>query len=263
MSKSKEKHHSHEDASGGPDKEDARRRTTDARPEKTDDGRQPAHRSPLGEGGTTDPPSPERFGGQATDDGLPTVAPEAKVGRQTTETEQQAAPAEAADQVEKLARLQDRLLRLQADFDNFRKRTLREKSELFDSANQALMLELLPVLDHLKLGIQAASAHQADPAFREGLTMIFDQLMGVLSKFGLSPIETENQVYDPNRFEAVNSLPSATEPEGIVLALVRRGYMLRNKLLRPAQVIVSSGPPSEQKAEDRGQTPDARQEKTN
>ncbi|MBU4212448.1 MAG: nucleotide exchange factor GrpE [Verrucomicrobia bacterium] len=175
------------------------------------------------------------------------------------------APAEAADlpamlriamqagQVEKLAQLQDRLLRLQADFDNFRKRTLREKSELFDSANQALMLELLPVLDHLQLGIQAASAHQADPAFREGLTLIFDQLMGVLSKFGLSPIETENQAFDPNRFEAVNALPSATEPEGIVLALVRRGYMLRNKLLRPAQVIVSSGPPPEQNAECRMQ----------
>lgn len=172
------------------------------------------------------------------------------------------APAEAAGQVEKLALLQDRLLRLQADFDNFRKRTLREKSELFDSANQALMLELLPVLDHLQLGIQAASAHQADPAFREGLTLIFDQLMGVLSKFGLSPMETENQVFDPNRFEAVNTLPSMTEPEGTVLALVRRGYMLRNKLLRPAQVIVSSGPPLEEKADDRRRTPDDRQEKT-
>ena len=157
-----------------------------------------------------------------------------------------AMPVEADDQVRKLAQLQDRLLRLQADFDNFRKRTLREKSELFDSANQALMLELLPVLDHLQLGIQAASAHQADPAFREGLALIFDQLMGVLSKFGLSPIETEKQVFDPNRFEAVNALPSATEPEGIVLALVRRGYMLRNKLLRPAQVIVSSGPAPEE-----------------
>jgi len=159
---------------------------------------------------------------------------------------QVSAPGEAADQVEKLAQLQDRLLRLQADFDNFRKRTLREKNELFDSANQALMLELLPVLDHLQLGIQAACAHQADPAFREGLALIFDQLMGVLSKFGLSPIETENQAFDPDRFEAVNALPSATEPEGMVLALVRRGYMVRNKLLRPAQVIVSSGPPPEE-----------------
>jgi molecular chaperone GrpE len=172
------------------------------------------------------------------------------------------APAEAVGQTEKRAQLQDQLLRLQADFDNFRKRILREKNELFDSANQALMLELLPVLDHLHLGIQAASVHQPDSAFREGLSLIFDQLMGVLSKFGLSPIETENQIFDPNRFEAVNALPSATEAEGTVLALVRRGYMLRNKMLRPAQVIVSSGPPPEQKAEDRCRTPDAGQEKT-
>ena len=187
-----------------------------------------------------DGPDQEDAGRRATD-----------TGPEKTDTEKDAGqpPVKAADHVEKLAKLQNRLLRLQADFDNFRKRTLREKSELFDSANQALMLELLPVLDHLQLGIQAASAQQADKAFREGLTMIFDQLMGVLSKFGLSPIKAENQVFDPNWFEAVNTLPSATEPEGIVLALVRRGYMLRNKLLRPAQVIVSSGPPPEQNAE--------------
>ena len=222
MSKNKEKHHAHEGAE--------KNNPSSAGPALVPGGgNQPAHRSPLGESGTTDPPSPERFGGQA-----PAAA------------EDETVKAEAADQVGKLAQLQDRLLRLQADFDNFRKRTLREKSELFDSANQALMLELLPVLDHLQLGIQAASAHQADPAFREGLALIFDQLMGVLSKFGLSPIETEKQVFDPNRFEAVNALPSATEPEGIVLALVRRGYMLRNKLLRPAQVIVSSGPAPEE-----------------
>ena len=244
MSKSKEKpwsptappeagkHHSHEDADGG---------------------RQSALRS-LGEAGTPDPTTLKELRGASARPEKTAVgegAPSATI-----------LPAEAAEQVEKLARLQDRLLRLQADFDNFRKRTLREKNELFDSANQALMLELLPVIDHLHLGIQAASAHQADPAFREGLTMIFDQLMGVLSKFGLSPIETENQVFDTNRFEAVNTLPSATEPEGIVLALVRRGYMLRNKLLRPAQVIVSSGPPSEEKADARRQTTDAGQEKT-
>ena len=214
MSKSKEKHHSREDA--GQRKKDDGRQTTDDGPDQEDAGR------------------------RATD-----------TGQEKTDTEKDAGqpPVKAADHVEKLAKLQDRLLRLQADFDNFRKRTLREKSELFDSANQALMLELLPVLDHLHLGIQAASAHQANPAFREGLGLILDQLMGAMSKFGLSPIATENQVFDPNRFEAVNALPSATEPEGIVLSSVRRGYMLRNKLLRPAQVIVSSGPPPEQNAE--------------
>jgi molecular chaperone GrpE len=171
-------------------------------------GNRPAHHSPLGEGGTTAPASPAGYAGQAPEDGLPTAAPGAKAGQPT-------APAEAAGQTEQLARLQDRLLRLQADFDNFRKRTLREKNELFDSANQALMLELLPVLDHLHLGIQATTAHEADPAFREGLVLILDQLMGVLSKFGLSPMASEKQVFDPNRFEAVNALHPQPSRKGL------------------------------------------------
>ena len=220
MSKNKGKQHSNENTEKK-HSSSAGQMTDDGR-QMTDDRQQPAQARP---------------GSSARDDGQQTAAGDG------------APAAEAADQANKMAQLNDRLLRLQADFDNFRKRTLREKNELFDSANQALMLDLLPVLDHLQLGIQAASEHQADPAFREGLSLILNQLMGILSEFGLSPLETKKQVFDPNRFEAINALPSATEPEGTVLTSVRRGYMLRNKLLRPAQVIVSSGPPPEQNAE--------------
>lgn len=225
MSKNKDKHHSQEDAAKNRTAPAGHAPTPDGR--TPDDGRQPAQRlvnHSLGDGG-----SPEGESGTAAGASAPQAA---------------AAPAGADIQAGKKAQLEDRLLRLQADFDNFRKRTLREKNELFDSANQALMLELLPVLDHLQLGIQAAAEHRADKAFQEGLTLILDQLMGVLSKFGLSTIATEKQIFDPNRFEAVNSLPSTTAPEGTVLNQVRHGYMLRNKLLRPAQVIVSSGPPA-------------------
>ncbi|MDD5676461.1 MAG: nucleotide exchange factor GrpE [Kiritimatiellae bacterium] len=235
MSKNKEKHHSREDADTG------RQIPQDAGQPAREDAHSGASGRKTGDESRT-----------------------AGTGRQTTDDERQTAEAgqQPANQVEKLAQLNDRLLRLQADFDNFRKRTLREKNDLFDSANQSLMLELLPVLDHLHLGIQATAEHQVNAAFREGLVMILDQLMGALSKFGLSPIATEKQVFDPSRFEAVNALPSATEPEGTVTSLVRRGYMLRNKLLRPAQVIVSSGPPPEKKADDRRQTTDDGQEKT-
>lgn len=150
-----------------------------------------------------------------------------------------------AEQTVTIRKLQDQMLRLQADFDNFRKRTLREKTEILDTAASELMLELLPVLDHLQLGIQAALVHKADKAIQEGLQLIFDQLMGVLMKFGLAPFDAEQQVFDPARFEAVSRMASDQEPEGIVLAQPRRGYMLRNKLLRPAQVVVSSGPPKD------------------
>lgn len=151
----------------------------------------------------------------------------------------------AVEQTATIQKLQDQLLRFQADFDNFRKRTLREKNEIFDMATSELMQELLPVLDHLQLGIQAAVDHKADPAMQEGLQLIFDQLMGVLMKFGLIPIDAEQQVFDPARFEAISHMASDKEPEGRVLAQTRRGYMLRNKLLRPAQVVVSSGPAGE------------------
>ncbi|MBI2437720.1 MAG: nucleotide exchange factor GrpE [Lentisphaerae bacterium] len=150
MSKHKEKDHSHEDA-----------------------GHQPALRS-LDEAGTTAPDTEA-------------AAPGPTAQAQPADVAPAPAPAEGERPTEKLEQLQDQLLRLRADFDNFRKRTLREKTELFERANQELMLELLPILDHLHLGLQAASAHQADPAFREGLQLIFDQLMGTLSKWGRSP----------------------------------------------------------------------------
>jgi molecular chaperone GrpE len=148
-----------------------------------------------------------------------------------------------------LETLQDQLLRLRADFDNFRRRALREKGEIYEQANSELMLELLPVLDHFQLGLQSAAAHAVDQAVQQGMQLIYDQLIGALAKFGLSPYNTENQPFDPATAEAVNCMPSDAVPEGVVLNQVRCGYMLKGRLLRPAQVIVSSGPP--------GKTPEA------
>lgn len=150
-------------------------------------------------------------------------------------------PSESGAQMEDL---QDQLLRLRADFDNFRKRTLREKIELCETAAADLMLELLPVLDHFELGIKAAVDHKIEKGVTEGFEMIFNQLLEALKKHGLGPIEADSQKFDPARFEAVSCIPSHTEPEGMVLAQVRRGYMFHNKLLRPTQVVVSSGPPT-------------------
>ncbi|NLB60426.1 MAG: nucleotide exchange factor GrpE [Lentisphaerae bacterium] len=163
-----------------------------------------------------------------------------------------AAQAPAPDQAASIAQLQDQLLRLRADFDNLRKRTLREKTELYDTATYELMLELLPVLDHFQLGIQAAAAHQADQQIQDGWRLIYEQLMTVLGKFGLQPFNSEQQVFDPARHDALSCLASETAAEGTVLNQIRCGYMLRNKLLRPAQVVVSSGP-QESVAQSAGQ----------
>ncbi len=147
-------------------------------------------------------------------------------------------PAAAPDPAAELAAVREQLLRLRADFDNFRKRTLRDRQEICETAAADLMLEILPVLDHFQLGLQAAAGHEA---VQEGFRLVFEQLMAGLAKFGLEPFDAENQPFDPARCEAVSCLPSDQAPEGRVLAQTRRGYFLRGRLLRPAQVVVSAG----------------------
>lgn len=138
----------------------------------------------------------------------------------------------------------DQLLRLRADFDNFRKRALREKNEIYETANEALMLELLPVIDHLQLAIKFAREHKADEAFLKGLELIADQQMDVLTRYGLKPFSSLKQSFDPNLHEAISCLPSETEPEGVIIAESRQGYRFKNRILRPAQVVVSGGRPA-------------------
>lgn len=171
-------------------------------------------------------------------------------GGPQTPAEQEVQPAAAPSEAVKLQKaaqeidqLKDQLLRLRADFDNYRKRALREQGEIYENANEALMLELLPVIDHLQLALGSAEEHKADAAFREGLQLIADQLMTALAKYGLDPFSSDNKQFDPNLHEAISCLPSATAPEGTIIVQSRQGYRFKNKLLRPAQVVVSSGKP--------------------
>ena len=137
--------------------------------------------------------------------------------------------------------LKGQLLRLQADFDNFRKRTLRERNDLYKRANEDIMEELLPILDHMDMALKAAAEHDAPEAFTEGFRMVGGQMLNVLKKFGLNPIETEGAAFDPNVHEAISHLPSEAISEGAIMAEARRGFMLGDYLLRPAQVVVSRG----------------------
>ena len=137
--------------------------------------------------------------------------------------------------------LKNQLLRLQADFDNFRKRTQRERNELFLFANESLFLEMLPVIDHFEMGFKSAEAHQTDCSVTEGFRMVYNQLLDVLKKFNVTAIDTVGEPFDPHRHEAILHMPS-DKPAETVLEQVRRGYMLGDKLLRAAQVIISSDP---------------------
>ncbi len=181
------------------------------------------------------------------DDNVAEEKPAAKVNEKDTKKKGKAEkPAPKPKKKSKLAKaeeqtliLTDRLLRLQADFDNFRKRTLREKSDIYKRANEELMEELLPVIDHMDMALQAAADHDAPEAFTSGFSLVGEQLVSALKKSGLTVIETEGKEFDPNLHEALSQLPSEDVESGHIMLQVRRGFMLGDRLLRPAQVIVA------------------------
>jgi molecular chaperone GrpE len=138
--------------------------------------------------------------------------------------------------------LKDRLLRLQADFENYRKRMDREKKDWIAFAGEKLILDMLPVLDHFELGLADSAKSGAPAAHTEGFQLICNQFRAALEKAGVQAIDAEGKPFDPNLHEAITHMPSEQVPEGQVVAQTRRGYKLGDKLLRAAQVVVSSGP---------------------
>src|SRR5215212_741903 len=133
--------------------------------------------------------------------------------------------------------LLDTLQRLQAEFDNYRKRAARDQQSLVARAHERLVKELLPVLDDLGRALEAAEAHE-EAKLEDGVRLVHRELARVLEKEGLSEIETEG-AFDPNVHEALLSQPS-DEPEGSVLQVVQKGYRLGDRVLRPARVVIAS-----------------------
>ena len=177
------------------------------------------------------PPAPASNGGSGAADQTQAAAntPEAGVD-QLAVARQEAAAA------------QDRYLRAMADLENFRRRSMREKDELRAFAASRVVEELLPVLDNLGLGLAAAKAPNVDPAsIVGGIEMIATQLKAALGNHGLKEVNPAGQPFDPNLHEAIAQTPSDEVEEGKVLQVVRIGYTLNGRLLRPASVVVSAG----------------------
>ncbi len=140
-----------------------------------------------------------------------------------------------------LDRFRDLALRSQADFENYKKRAAREKEEAMKYANSSLLERLIAIVDNFELGLSAAREEgEKSPVFA-GMNMVLKQLTDFLSDNGLTPINAEGQKFDPNLHEAIAREASADAPEGIVLRQTRRGYRLKDRLLRPSSVVVSSG----------------------
>jgi len=181
------------------------------------------------------------------------VTAEAEPNMQTTAAETppvkefQASPEELTDlraQAAKAKENWDQLVRTAADFENYKKRAAREKLEAAKFANESLLQKLVPVLDNFDMAVAAAASTQTDAtqSLQAGVNMILSQLRKVLTEAGLEEIDAAGKAFDPNFHEAVSQQETTDLPEGQVVQQLRKGYKLRDRLLRPATVVVAKKP---------------------
>jgi molecular chaperone GrpE len=179
-------------------------------------------------GGSADPADVER-----SDDGVNTTQP--------AQDAQDAQDAQEVDAVKKERDgLYDRLLRKQAEFENYKKRIDREKSEFLQFASADLMKELLNALDSFDLALKNAATKSDAQSMLRGFELIYKQLQDTLTRFGLKPIDAKGKTFDPNFHQAVSTQPTNEIEENTVIDEMRKGYLLNGRLLRPAMVSVAA-----------------------
>lgn len=140
---------------------------------------------------------------------------------------------------DELSETQERVLRTAADAENFKKRLQREKEEQTRYANESFMRELLPVIDNLERALEHSEAGEDQGGLLEGLNMTLKGFLDTLTRFGCTPVEAAGKPFDPNFHEAVSQEESADHEPNTVLREFQKGYMLKERLLRPAMVLVS------------------------
>jgi len=167
-----------------------------------------------------------------------------QVSEQEAQQEAQEETAKVNSEVEQLKKqveeLNNRLLRVQADYDNFRRRTLKEKEDLAKYASVKLITNLLPSIDNFDRALAAAASTGDYESLSKGLDMIFRQLMATMEAEGLQVMKTVGEPFNPEYHEAVMTVESDEYEEGIVVEELQKGYMLKDKVIRPAMVKVSS-----------------------
>jgi molecular chaperone GrpE len=147
------------------------------------------------------------------------------------------------EQAAKADEYRDRLLREAADFENYKKRAARERQEAVTFANESLLRKLIPVLDTFEMALAATTSDgAAAQSLQTGVLMVCNQLKSTLADAGLEEIDARGKVFDPNLHEAVSQQESTEVPEGSVIQQIRKGYKFRNRLVRPAGVIVAKTP---------------------
>lgn len=160
---------------------------------------------------------------------------------ETAEPAAEQAPSAEDSLKAELAAANDRNLRLMAEFDNFRRRSAREQLEIIETANGKLLEKLSEVLDNFERAFASENKAKDLETFEKGMQMIHDQFAKVLTDAGLEQIDPTGAEFDPNCHEALMQQPSEDVPENHVVTVFMKGYKLKNKILKPAKVIVSSG----------------------
>ena len=179
----------------------------------------------------------------ATESDEPKQTSAARSTSSPSATEQTDGADEMASMQADLDRFRDLAMRSQADFENYKKRCAREKEEAIKYANKSLLEKLVSIVDHFELGLEAARGGSEQSPIYSGMNLVLKQLQDLLTESGLEPVEAVGQKFDPNLHEAIAHEPSDEVPEEIVIRQTRRGYRFKDRLLRPAKVVVSSGPP--------------------
>lgn len=149
---------------------------------------------------------------------------------------------EAAELRKELDEARDRALRLQAEWENFRKRARRELDDERRYADLRLLTDLLPVLDNIQRAIDAAAKNHEGGSLLEGFKLVRQQLDTVLGQHNCTQIEAQGKPFDPNLHEAVSQMPAPGQTPGTVLHVVREGFLLHDRVIRPAQVIIVAPP---------------------
>ena len=138
-----------------------------------------------------------------------------------------------------LAEMKDKFLRLFAEFDNYKKRTIRERLELMKTAAQDTISDLLPILDDFDRAKQSSDNENTDEQFSDGVTLVYNKLYSVLKSKGLEQMETNGEVFNPEFHEAITKIPTPNEDmKGKVIDTIEKGYVLKDKIIRYAKVVV-------------------------
>ena len=148
--------------------------------------------------------------------------------------------------LDEIKALQDKYLRLAAEFDNYKRLSLREQRDSARFANEGLLKELLPILDNLERAVRSSKDKHRRDGLIQGVELTLKQFMETLAKFGVRPIASVGQAFDPSRHEAVARVESNTVPAGSVVDEFQRGYYLHDRILRPAMVTVSANEQADQ-----------------